>query len=47
MTHRTVKIPFVGGSYDGHRQPFTDPPFIERLILPVNENMLPLTNVSG
>jgi hypothetical protein len=42
MTHRTAEIPFVGGPYDGHKQAFSDPPIIERLPLPVNENMLPL-----
>ncbi|HEY1603570.1 MAG TPA: hypothetical protein VGG64_28475 [Pirellulales bacterium] len=42
MKHRTVKIQFVGGPYDGRRQAFTNPPIIERLALPVNENMLPL-----
>jgi hypothetical protein len=42
MTHGIVEIQFIGGPYDGHRQPFTDPPIIMRLTLPVNENMLPL-----
>jgi hypothetical protein len=42
MKHRTVQIQFIGGPYDGHKQAFTNPPIIERLALPVNENMLPL-----
>ena len=42
MKHRTIEIQFVGGPYDGHRQAFSDPPIIERLPMPVNENMLPL-----
>jgi hypothetical protein len=42
MNHRTIKIQFVGGPYDGHKQAFTDPPILERLALPVNKNTLPL-----
>jgi hypothetical protein len=39
---KTIAIPFVGGPFDGHEQVFSDPPIVERLALPVNENMLPL-----
>lgn len=42
MSHRTIKIQFVGGPFDGHSQAFTDPPILKRLALPVTDNTLPL-----
>ena len=40
MPSPSIKIKFIGGPFDGHCQPFTEPPLLKRLALPVTENTL-------